>query len=439
MALSLPTPRSLESGDDFDKWIKSIEIYMSAMNITRDAQKRSIVLHLLGSQTQEIYENLPSEEAESYAVLKAKLSHYYKPTTNPVVERHVFSRLKYEHGSVSKYVVLIRSQAAKCNYSAEEVEMQIRDKLVSTCPLMKVKERMLREDSLDLNKAMKIWSAEEHIRKQTMKMQDDDGEDKKICKVQNKFKFNEKSKGIYKSNKRYKSDEEYENKRKCYRCGLSNHLIRECRVPKDIRCNKCKKKGHMKAACGENDKHYNKINAVDLNEDEDNDNNDATCVYNVLKNNKAIKIDVEINRVPVSFILDTGCPVTMISEVTAKKLNLNLQQTNENLTSYTGHKIQCLGKADVDVLYEQQRYSLPLLIVAGKAPSLLGRTWLQHLKIDWTSIVASVTDNNFTLQSVLEENATVFENSLGQMTNRKAKLRIKNDAVPVFENARQLP
>ena len=61
----------MEEGDDFAKWIGSVEMYMTAINVTRDAQKKAIVLHLLGPDMQETYKNLPfledeDEETENY-------------------------------------------------------------------------------------------------------------------------------------------------------------------------------------------------------------------------------------------------------------------------------------------------------------------------------------------------------------------------------------
>ena len=54
---------------------------------------------------------------------------------------------------------------------------------------------------------------------------------------------------------------------------------------------------------------------------------------------------------------------------------------------YTGDTIPVLGMIHVSVQHKQAR-QLPLLIVKGDGPTLLGRDWLTQLRldIDWSSV-----------------------------------------------------
>ena len=38
-----------------------------------------------------------------------------------------------------------------------------------------------------------------------------------------------------------------------------------------------------------------------------------------------------------------------------------------------------IGQAEVEVCYEEQQVKVPLLVVKGEGPSLLGRDWLTKL------------------------------------------------------------
>ena len=78
--------------------------------------------------------------------MKINISNYFKPAVDHVVERHIFHQMKFDKKTVEEYVAALKSQASKCNFGAEELSTQLRDKLVSTCPDLKLKQRMLREE-----------------------------------------------------------------------------------------------------------------------------------------------------------------------------------------------------------------------------------------------------------------------------------------------------
>lgn len=52
------------------------------------------------------------------------------------------------------------------------------------------------------------------------------------------------------------------------------------------------------------------------------------------------------------------------------------------LRTYTGEKLDIVGPVSVDVHYKEQTVHLPLTIVASQGLSLLGRDWLQHIRLD---------------------------------------------------------
>ncbi len=56
------------------------------------------------------------------------------------------------------------------------------------------------------------------------------------------------------------------------------------------------------------------------------------------------------------------------------------------LITYSGERIPLLGSIDVPVQYEKQNVTLPLVIVKGERPALLGRNWLEKFQLDWPNI-----------------------------------------------------
>ena len=55
---------------------------------------------------------------------------------------------------------------------------------------------------------------------------------------------------------------------------------------------------------------------------------------------------------------------------------------------YTGDTIPVMGVVNVTVNHNNQTKQLPLLIVKGEGPTLLGKDWLTQLtlNIDWSSV-----------------------------------------------------
>ena len=70
----------------------------------------------------------------------------------------------------------------------------------------------------------------------------------------------------------------------------------------------------------------------------------------------------------------------------------------------------------VDCTYGKQAATLPLYIVDHNGPALLGRNWLQHLRLDWNVVFGMEHDAlepHASLDQILQENAELFDGTLG--------------------------
>ncbi len=45
-----------------------------------------------------------------------------------------------------------------------------------------------------------------------------------------------------------------------------------------------------------------------------------------------------------------------------------------------------MGELQVNVSYGDQRAQLPLIVVDGNGPNLMGRNWLKHIQLNWQHI-----------------------------------------------------
>ncbi|XP_033105655.1 uncharacterized protein LOC117107953, partial [Anneissia japonica] len=126
---------------------------------------------------------------------------------------------------------------------------------------------------------------------------------------------------------------------------------------------------------------------------------------------------VTLNGIPTMMEIDTGATTSLISEAQFKqiqlgKLNLSLiTEELPKLRTYSGEIIQPLGQVMVEVGHENQNYHLPLLIIPGKGPNLLGRDWLQRFQLNW-STVHRLEGNGF--KEMFPE---LFKKDLGTLKN----------------------
>ena len=96
--------------------------------------------------------------------------------------------------------------------------------------------------------------------------------------------------------------------------------------------------------------------------------------------------------------VDTGTAVMVISEATYNQVCgasscSQLQPSTLKLRTYTGEEIPVVGGTTVKVQCQEQVEQLPLVVVTGDGPSLLGRDWLAKIKLDWSSNSACVPQN----------------------------------------------
>ena len=139
----------------------------------------------------------------------------------------------------------------------------------------------------------------------------------------------------------------------------------------------------------------------------------------------------------MSMELDTGASVSVMFNEAWRKLKTStkLQKSSLKLRTYTGEALKVVGQALVDVEYEGNTKRLPIKVLKGDGPSLLGRNWLKDIKLNWRTI--KKLSNN--LDSMLEEHKDVFKDELGTMKGVKAKLFVKPGSSPKFFKPRSVP
>ena len=90
---TVPNVQPYKKGEDFDRWLRGLDYYFIASNITSPAQKKATLMHILGLDIQDLFETLAVAEADrtldEYKEACQRLKRHYKPKSNRVYERYL--------------------------------------------------------------------------------------------------------------------------------------------------------------------------------------------------------------------------------------------------------------------------------------------------------------------------------------------------------------
>ena len=102
-----------------------------------------------------------------------------------------------------------------------------------------------------------------------------------------------------------------------------------------------------------------------------------------MKAGPSLNVNMQVDGVMLCMELDTGAAVSIVSHAKWERcFDKPLEKSNLLLTTYSNKKINVIGQTMVQVKYDGQEEALPLIVVAGNGPTLVGRNWLEKIQID---------------------------------------------------------
>ena len=191
----------------------------------------------------------------------------------------------------------------------------------------------------------------------------------------------------------------------CHRCGKPGHLATVCRHRGSV-CHKCKKKGHLAKVCrskphakppppppsqGRSTKASRPVRQVAEGSESDADypmQPIMTVNLGSVSYSPPIKVHVEVDKISIPMEVDTGASVSVMSENVYHQLwpTRGLNTITISLQNYSREPITVVGSTDVHLVYQGQTTTLPLVVVKGDGPTLLGRNWLTQIRLNWNEI-----------------------------------------------------
>ena len=441
---------------DLSSYLERFEYFIDANGI--DATKtKSTFLSVVGEHTYLLIKDLaqPAEvSTKSYTEIVDLLKKHLEPKGSIIVYRYKFDKLvRGIQEPISIYINKLRNMSEKCKFGSN-LDERLRDKLVSSLNDERIISKLLSEgDSLTFDKACEISLQCEQNKKDAERLLSGETVHKMTFKGNSHTK---RANNNYTSGYRQRSNAGNENGQKamqfrCYRCGRANHRPENCFF-KDKVCDLCHKKGHVKAACGMKFKsnHTNfaekksrnpTVKHIFTNSEEE---YQIMTLRNDVSGSNPIVVKVKLNDVLTGMEVDTGASVSLITKDTWNKIksdNLRIDKYHSKLKDYNGNPIKTWGKVAIPVEYENQHVTLSAFIVDEGKFNLLGRDWIQHLRLAWNDIMNVQVSHTLSdeAQSWMEQFPQVFDGKLGKYTGPKVHINVLPNTNPVFMRERVLP
>ena len=390
----------------------------------------------------------PREPADqSYKELQRTLCDHLAPRPTKTLKRYLFCKTVQSDGeSVSQFVTTLRHTATECQFTAEEYTSRLCDQFVVGVNCKEVMEKLLLEQDLTLENAVRIATNAEKAAKEASSMMQRTAPVVAHAVTSRNRKSGKQASSSSSvagpSNVQVKSSKV---PIVCNRCKLPGHKANKC----STRCFKCSQVGHISKYC-----RVKSTNQV--TDDVDFDQFDLSLV-NMLESQSEfpkhmVKVQLE-GRYSLDMEFDSGSTVSVVSSGKLRECvrgEVNLQETTKSLRVANGAEKKILGKWTVDATFNHKTVQgLELFVVEGSFPSLMGRSWInEFLGKDWLQkTLRSSCDANHVKQvnrdvaeyvDQLKENQ-IFQPGLGLVQDFQAKLTLKDGAKAVFLKARPLP
>ncbi|XP_058026040.1 uncharacterized protein LOC131191673 [Ahaetulla prasina] len=446
--------------EPFDPAEESWEMFMIRFNCflhfndnsqLPDDKKRSFFLTNCGSKVFRMAVNLLSPRPVhqvDWSVLQETLKAYYEPTPSKYSQRFDFRmRLQLEGEPIADFIASLRQASSMCEFGAY-LDEALLDQFIWGLRDGQLRRMLLARRNLSLTTAIDEATVYEQSHRAALKMQQP-GVSRAPPAYREAPVHYESAQAHTSSSNSFEEGEEEEattvcrterSPRKksfefpCSSCG-GNHQRNNCRF-RDATCRRCEKKGHLAHVCRATSpiqvsRQRNRgewrpaSQQTSPRRREQNGRQQKGAYANLITIGSAITKPEEktytmvtVDGKKIKMEVDTGSPITIVSWPIIQKLlphikENHLQAQYLRIRDFQGNKVPVKGTATVNVVYGQYKEKLPITIVQGNLPSLMGWDWIRKLGIGLFGVLEINADCQYRKDDLLREFQDVFTGTLG--------------------------
>ena len=302
--------------------------------ISGDETKVDMLMYCMGSQVEDIILTfgLSTQELRVYKTVQEKFDKHFIVRRNVIFERARFNRLVQQDGeTIKSFVTDLYALIENCEYG-ELSDDFLRDRIVVGIKDMKLSESLQMDDKLTLRSTLEKVRSKELIQKQSTLLQD-----MTISRADAVTRAQKAQKHT-----RPQEKPKYSKKKKtCHRCGNQPHKLAECPA-RESTCSKCSMVGHWQKYCRNKRLGIREVEATNGDNDENVFLGEVTVAQ---VRDSDWDITLLINNKPLTFKIDCGADVTVVSKADYEKVasDSTLLKTDKVLLGANQQPLNVIG------------------------------------------------------------------------------------------------
>ncbi|OXA53834.1 Transposon Tf2-6 polyprotein [Folsomia candida] len=393
------------------------------------------LIYFMGDQADDILLSfgLSSDDQKKFDTVLAKFEAHFIVKRNTIYERSRFNSRVQENGeSVDEFITSLYSLSEYCEYGQLKDEL-IRDRIVVGVRDRHLAEKMQLDESLTLEKAVKMSRQHETVKRQQRDLRGETTTTTNLARVGAKPEKQKKPNSKTKSVKSSPSD----SSKNCKFCGRTHEMKKEVCPAWGKDCKTCGKKNHFSKLCKSKEGTV-KVNYVD-GEVRDREGGFVGSIRTIGFLETAQSRDsrwsslVKVDNTEILFKLDPGADVTVLplTLFRQKWKSRQLDHPTRSLNGPDGSSLNSVGSFMCELSHGNLKVSETVYVIRGLQRPLLGLQACEDLslvrRVDrvWNDEVPKSAEN----PAHVEKEFPMLFSGLGKI-DHPYTIKLKPDAVP---------